>query len=228
MKKLVTVLLASILLVGCSTGSQTATTTTTPEAPTESVAPAGGSTLPTPIDTTKTYKPTSDGAATPCKVGVFSADCSSINASNLVDYLGRDDVLYIDLRDYSDYTSKHLRNFECIPYFAYIYNKDAGSSDELPQLFSGDLEAPTATYAESEVLLNVLFPKDQTIFLMCQSGGRVAQLMKILNSYGYDMNKIYNVGGMGQFTDASFKSHTTDVIEFKVEATYSFEGLTKN
>ena len=63
---------------------------------------------------------------------------------------------------------------------------------------------------------------------MCQSGGRVAQLLQILNAKGYDMSKIYNVGGMGQYTAAGFKDYVVDALEFKVNATYAIEGLTKN
>ena len=51
-------------------------------------------------------------------------------------------------------------------------------------------------------------------------------MMKLMNSLGYDMSKIYNVGGMGQFTDSKFAPYTTDNAEIVLEATYSFEGLT--
>ena len=54
----------------------------------------------------------------------------------------------------------------------------------------------------------------------------LAQMMKLMNSLGYDMSKVYNVGGMGQFTDSKFAPYTTDNAEIVLEATYSFEGLT--
>ena len=76
-------------------------------------------------------------------------------------------------------------------------------------------------------LLEAFFPKDQTIFLMCQSGGRVAQLMKILAAKGYDMSRIYNITGMGQYSDGNYLDLTEDTAEVTVEATYSFEGLTR-
>ena len=77
-------------------------------------------------------------------------------------------------------------------------------------------------------MLNIFFPKDKPLFIMCQSGGRVAQLMTLLSKKGYDMSKIYNVGGMGQFTAREYADYTVDALEFKVDATYSIEGLTKN
>lgn len=183
--------------------------------------------LPNPIDTSKKYKPSQDAAEEACKEGVYAAGCSSISVDNLDEYLGLDDVLYIDLRDYSDYSQKHFRNFEVVPFFAYVYNKEAHTNAELIQLYGGDLTNPTSVYKESDKLLNVLFPKDKVIFLMCQSGGRVAQLMKILESRGWDMSKIYNVGGVGQYTASKYTNYITDSLEFGVEATYKFEGLTR-
>ncbi len=225
MKKLLLSALALLLLVGC--GAQKPAEVKPEEnkpATTEVAAPAA---LPATIDTTKMYKPTKDGADEACKAGVYNPACSSINASNLFNFVGRNDVIYIDLRDYVDYSQKHLRNFEVIPFFAYIYNEEAGKDDTKPQLYGGKLDALTATYEESDALLEVLFPKDKTIFLMCQGGGRVVQMMKILEAKGYDMTKIYNVGGMGQYTTPEFKDLTVDTLEFKVNATYSFEGLNK-
>ena len=50
--------------------------------------------------------------------------------------------------------------------------------------------------------------------------------MNLLNALGWDMSKIYNVGGMGQYTDAGFEPYVVDAAECTVTATYSFEGLT--
>ena len=209
MKKLFGALLALALLAGCTTG-----------APAENKKD-----LPASVNTTLKYKD-KDGNEVACEAGNFTTSCAGINASNLHEYLGRDDVLYIDLRDYADYGSKHLRNFEVIPYFAYIFNAEAGTNPEKIQLFGGTVTEPVAAYEESVEILEVLFPKDKTIFLMCQSGGRVAQCMNLLSALGWDMSKIYNVGGMGQYTDEAYKGLTTDAAELKVNATYSFEGLT--
>lgn len=174
--------------------------------------------LPAPTDTSK-----AEAKDTP-----FAAGVSSINVSNLFEYFGRDDVLYIDLRDFGDYQKKHLRNFECVPFFAYIYNKEAGTDKSKIQLYGGDTKEPVVAYAESDDLLEVLIPKNKTVFLMCQSGGRVAMCMQILAARGWDMSKIYNVGGMGQYTAEQYVPYTVDAPEFGVEATYTINGLTRN
>ena len=209
MKKLLTALLALAMLAGCTTG-----------APVEKTKE-----LPASVNTTLKYKD-QEGNEVVCEANNFTTSCAGINATNLHEFLGRDDVIYIDLRDYADYGSKHLRNFEVVPYFAYIFNAEAGTNPEKIQLFGGSVTEPVAAYEESVELLEVLFPKDKTIFLMCQSGGRVAQCMNLLSALGWDMSKIYNVGGMGQYTDAAYADYTTNAAELKVEATYSFEGLT--
>ena len=231
MKKLLTVLLSALMLLtlaACSSNNDTVCVQKTDE---ELMAEGWtkDTTVALPeltVDTNATYKKSKeDTTDTACEVGVFSADCGSVNKTNLFDYMGRDDVLYIDLRDFSDYTKKHLRNFECIPYFAYIFDAEAGTEGK-PQLFGGSVTEPVATYEESLSLLKELFPQDKTIFLMCQSGGRVAQCMNLLNALGWDMSKIYNVGGRGQYTDAGFEPYVVDAAECTVTATYSFEGLT--
>ena len=184
--------------------------------------------LPDPVDTTKTYKANKDDTEeTPCAPGNFGPTCSAINSENLKQYLGRTDVMYIDLRDYSDYAKKHLRNFECIPYFALIFNKDACNDESLPQLFGGTVDEPIPVYEESDDLLEALFPRNKTIFLMCQSGGRVQNMMKLLKARGWDMTKIYNIGGMAQYSGPEYRDITTDAAEITITATYSFEGLTR-
>lgn len=221
MKKLLSILLAASMLfaiVGCSSS----TPEPTPEP--EPVVTREDS-IPEPRDTSKTFVPSKDADPVACELTSYAADCSSVNATNLQDWLGLDNVVYIDLRDYADYAKKHLRNFECIPYFAAIFNADANGAD-LPQLYSGSPAEPVATYKESLDLIHAMFPTDKTIFLMCQSGGRVSQCMTLLEKLGYDMTKIYNVGGMGQYTSPELAPYVTDNAELAINATYSFEGLT--
>ena len=226
MKKLLSALTAIALLAGCASQPKTSEAPTTEATATEApVAEVTKAELPAARDTSKMYTPGKDQPETACTEDTYAAGCSGVSVDNLVDYLGRDDVLYIDLRDYVDYSKSHLRNFECIPYFALIFDKEAGSEGK-PQLYSGDVTAPVATYEESDDLLEEYFPKDKTIFFMCQSGGRVSQLMTLLAAKGYDMSKIYNVGGMGQFTDAAFEPYTVNALEAEVTATYAFNGLT--
>ena len=223
MKKLIALLAALLVLAGCSSAPAQKTDEELMaegwvKNPLENGYVAAAAELPAPVDTTKNYKD-KDGNEIACTATDYSADCSSINKDNLHEYLNREDVLYIDLRDYADFGGKHLRNFEVIPYFAYIYGTEG-------QLFSGDVTAPVATYEESVEIMEVLFPKDATLFLMCQSGGRVAKCIQLLEALGWDTSKIYNVGGMGQFTSDALVSVTSNPAEMKLEATYSFEGLT--
>lgn len=157
----------------------------------------------------------------------YASTNSSINVDNLDEYLNREDVLYIDIRDYKDYAKKHFKNFEILPYFGYIFNAEANTNAEMIQLYGGTPEEPVEVYEQSDVLLNVMFPQDKALFIMCEKGGRVTQLMQILDARGYDMSKVYNVGGVGQYTDSKYANHLTDTYELGLESTYSTEGLTR-
>jgi len=226
MKKLLALIILSLALVGCAKSNEKLVEEGWVLNPAEN-GYVFQAELPSPIDTTKKYVPAQGEAEKACSEGVYAAGCSSIGVENLDQYLNRDDVVYIDLRDFKDYTMKHFRNFEVIPYFAYIFNAEAHTDATKVQLYGGTIAAPVAVYEESDELLETLFPKDKTLFLMCQSGGRVAQLMKILEVKGYDMSKIYNVGGVGQYTDAKYATHITNTGELTVNATYVVTELTR-
>lgn len=157
----------------------------------------------------------------------YAATNSSINVDNLDEYLNRDDVVYIDIRDYNAYAQKHFKNFEVVPYFGFIFNAEAHTDANMVQLYGGSSEEPIDVYEQSDALLNAIFPKDKTLFIMCEAGGRVTQMMQILDAKGYDMTKVYNVGGVGQYTDPKYKEHLTDTLEFIVDANYSMEGMTR-
>lgn len=184
--------------------------------------------LPAPVDTTKTFKPSKDATEeVPCTEGSFGPTCSAITNENLLQYMNRPDVMYIDTRDHGDYMKKHFRNFEVIPFFGLIFNADAHTNKDLVQLYGGTPQEPVPVYQESDELLAALFPKDKTLFLMCQSGGRVGMLMNILKARGWDMSKIYNIGGMAQYTGPEYKPFITDTPEFTLTGSYAIEGLTR-
>ncbi len=184
--------------------------------------------LPAPVDETKTFKKNKDDTEeVPCTPGDFGPTCSAIGPHNLLQYLNRSDIYYIDTRDHNDYMKKHFRNFEVIPFFGLIFNADANTDNTLPHLYGGTPTEPVPVYEESDDILKALFPKDKTLFIMCQSGGRVAMLMNILKARGWDMSKVYNIGGMAQYTSAEYKSIITDTPEMIMEIKYNMEGLTR-
>ena len=176
MKKFSVLALSALLLMGCSTAPAQKTDAEL-EAEgwvknplengyvmaTDAPAPTA---LPDPRDTTKMYKPSKDEAEVACTADSYAAACSSINVDNLIDYLGRDDVVYIDLRDYNDYAKKHLKNFEVIHYFEVIFNADANTDATLPQLYGGSVTEPIDVYEESDDLLHAMIPTDKTVFLL--------------------------------------------------------------
>ena len=210
-KKIVVLFALTLMLAGCTPATETKTNagTDTTIATEQQLAE-----LPAPL--------VDENAEAP-----YASTNSSITVENLDEYMNRSDVLYIDIRDYSDYSAKHFKNFEVVPYFGYVFNAEAHTDSNMIQLFGGTPEEPVAVYEESESVLSALFPKDKTLFIMCEKGGRVTQLMQILDAHDYDMSKIYNIGGMGQYTDAKYKDMITDSYELTLDATYGFEGLTR-
>ena len=139
-----------------------------------------------------------------CYANSYADTCSGVFiATNLYEYLGREDTVYIDLRDYNDYTGAdgYIEGFQMVQFFADIY----GDAD---QLFYGAADAKTQytpRYKWSKEVLESVFPKDKNIFLMCAAGGRVVHMMKILELNGYDMTKVYNVGGFSDIAGVEMK-----------------------
>jgi len=162
--------------------------------------------LPAPTDKTKTYTVGSGqneqtlSCDTDDTSGLYAYGCSSITATNLKDYLGREDVLYYDVKDKGDYETKHLKGFINVEFFNYIYPNGGGNEDSQTLFYKGADGRFAPKYAYSVSMLESIFPKDKTLFLMCKSGGRVTTLMKLLDQYGWDMSKVYNVGGTGSYT----------------------------
>ena len=148
--------------------------------------------------------------------GVYDID-KNINDETIDNYLGRPDVVYRDLRMLEDTATWEnqggerdltgfIRGFEVVPYpyltefpQAYIDQKESENVHNLYQgktLFRLDDKGNyIANYKESMDILEYLFPKDKTIFLICGAGGYANFTKQMLGSLGWDTSKIYNLGG---------------------------------
>lgn len=134
----------------------------------------------------------------------------NINEKTLDEYLGRDDIVYRDLRmlvDVANYEAiggnsnltGFVEGFEVVPY-PYLCNPEGlpeniGEGYKGNALFSKIDGEYVANYEQSISIIEELFPKDKIIFLMCGGGGYAGMGKDLLVSLGYDENKIYNVGG---------------------------------
>ena len=137
---------------------------------------------------------------------------SPIKASNLDDYLFRDDCVYIDTRDaYQYYAEGHVAGFTNVPFYGYItdfnYNPNTlfssiktKNGEEITHF--GDVNSYSPNYEESIKLIEDIFPRDKNIMAISTAGVESAYLLNLLLQLGYDGNKLYNVGsftnGMGE------------------------------
>jgi rhodanese-related sulfurtransferase len=148
--------------------------------------------------------------------GIYDID-KNINDETIDNYLGRSDVVYRDLRmleDTATWENKggerdltgFIKGFEVVPYpyltefpQAYIDQKESENVHNLYQgktLFRLDDKGNyIANYKESMDILEYLFPKDKTIFLICGAGGYANFTKQMLGALGWDTSKIYNLGG---------------------------------
>lgn len=164
--------------------------------------------------------PKSLPAASPDASNPFGVD-QNINIDTIDEWLGRDDVAYIDVRmlvDPGDYgaiggdpvLSGTVEGFEVVPY-PYLANltglpsEVASTQYDGPTLFTltwdddGNIESIRPNYEESEMIIKDLFPEDKAIFLMCGGGGYAGSTRALLIELGYDPDKIYNIGGFWEY-----------------------------
>jgi rhodanese-related sulfurtransferase len=112
-----------------------------------------------------------------------------ITMENLDDYMFRDDVQYVDLRNYdASFRSGFIYSFELIPFFDYLDYRVFDRND---------------TYAfEPSQLLNEeelyrLFDQDKAIFLFADGCIRSDYLKEALNYLGYE--RVYVLGGFYEY-----------------------------
>ena len=135
----------------------------------------------------------------------------NVNESTLDKYLGREDAVYRDMRMLVDpaeyesiggdaYLSGFVEGFEVVP-LPYLVNvtglpEEVGDTYKGKTLFTMNKDGEyVANYEESMDVLEYLFPKDKTIFLMCGGGGYAGMTKNMLVELGWDEDKIYNTGG---------------------------------
>lgn len=139
----------------------------------------------------------------------------NVNESSIDEYLGREDAVYRDMRMLKDpgnyeaiggdsYLSGFVSGFEVVPY-PYLTSveglpEEVGDTYTGKTLFSKDKSGKyVSNYKESLDILEYLFPKDKTIFLMCGGGGYAGMTKTLLVSLGWDEAKIYNTGGFWNY-----------------------------
>ena len=113
-----------------------------------------------------------------------------VDMDNIDMYLGRNDVQYVDLRNFDDkMKSGYIAGFEFLPFFDYMEFADVLVRTNLWNFSAADIV--------SESGLRGLFNPDKAIFLMCGSGTRAGYVKAALESLGY--TNVYNVGGMNDY-----------------------------
>jgi len=148
----------------------------------------------------------------------FGVD-ENINMETIDQYLGRDDVVYRDVRmlfDPADYAAiggeadltHTITGFKVVPY-PYLATLSElpvdGAYDgncllDVTWSENGTVESAQPRYVESMMILEELFPKDKPIFLMCGGGGYAQMTKELLIYLGWDENKLYNIGANWTYT----------------------------
>jgi len=108
---------------------------------------------------------------------------------NLDDYMFRDDVQYIDLRNYeARFRTGFIYSFEIIPFFDYLDYRAFDRNDSYE--FN-----PDQILSENE--LERLFDRDKAIFLYADGCIRSGYLKEVLNYLGYE--RVYVLGGLYEY-----------------------------
>lgn len=151
-----------------------------------------------------------------------------INVSSIDGYLGIVGVAYRDVRMVEDSAryedvggdsllTATIEGFEVAPYplIGTLGSCPVCGAYDSDSLFhvewaSGDeISSATPNYEESMQIVERLFPKDQTIFVMCGAGGYAEMTKLLLEKLGWDGSRIFNLGGFWDYRG----SHAVDVVE---------------
>ena len=148
----------------------------------------------------------------------FGVD-KNINIDTIDNWLGRDDVVYRDVRmlfDPADYAAiggeadltRTIEDFKVVPYpyIATLTALPVSGAYTGECLFDvswgkdGAIDLAQPNFEESMMILEELFPKDKAVFLMCGGGGYSGMMKSLLIFLGWDASKLYNVGANWSYT----------------------------
>ena len=122
------------------------------------------------------------------EVDIILAD-DLITMENLDDYMFRDDVQYVDLRNYeARFRAGFIYSFEIIPFFDYLDYRAFNRNDTYE--FN-----PDQILREQE--LERLFDRDKAIFLYDDGCIRSGYLKDVLNYLGYE--RVFILGGLYEY-----------------------------
>ena len=126
-----------------------------------------------------------------------------ITMENLDEYMFRDDVQYVDLRNFeARFADGFIYSFEVIPFFDYLDNRAFIRND-------GYNFQPEQLLSENEFLR--LFDKNKSIFLYADGCIRSGYIKDILNYLGYE--KVFVLGGYFEY-DGEHKVLGDDYFKF--------------
>lgn len=131
---------------------------------------------------------------------------SPINTKNIDEYMFRDDVQYVDLRNSESILNDgYIAGFEFIPYYSIIasfsehdalFQMKSTKDSDGKTIHAGQVGGFIAQYEESEKMIENLFSKEKYIFLISVGGSESAYLINLLIQLGYNGELLYNVGGV--------------------------------
>lgn len=156
-------------------------------------------------------------AAKPDPQSAYGVDLA-INIDTIDQWLKRDDVVYRDVRmlfDPADFASiggdpdlsATVEGFKVtsLPFLATLPPLPVAGAYSGPTAWTvawsedGGIASAEPAYWESELLLEELFPKEKSIFIMCGAGAYAALTKDLLVYLGWDADKLYNVGGFWSY-----------------------------
>ena len=133
----------------------------------------------------------------PAPVESVSAADSPITMENLDQYMYRDDVQYVDVRDLDEkFGSGYIHDFELIPFFQFLEGRMVSRSNE---------EGQAWVVAEGQInegfAYENYFQRDKAIFIFCAGGTRAGYVKGVLDQQGFTT---YNLGGFKDY-DGEYK-----------------------
>jgi rhodanese-related sulfurtransferase len=133
----------------------------------------------------------------PAPVESVAAADSPITLENLDQYMMRDDVQYVDVRELDEkFGSGYIHRFELVPFFGFLEGRMVTRSDE---------EGQAWVVAEGEInedfAYDNYFQRDKAIFIFCAGGTRAGYVKGVLDQQGFTT---YNLGGFKDY-DGEYK-----------------------